>query len=371
MMNGYAQLTIAQLRIFARNRGVIFFGLLFPVILMLALGTFLGNGGGVSIKTVIVDQDQSAQSKKLVELFAKEPLLVLSTTIPTDQALEQLKKGEKQLVILIPEGYEQKLDSALVDSSGTKTASEIMVYYDQTSQSTAQYGLALVNRIVDQYDKDLVNFFSYVTVKPEGVQSLQLSYIDFLVPGIVAMMIMNNNLNGVAGQISAWRERGILRRMQSTSLRSSTFIAAQITARLILNGAQAIIVLLIASLVFGTQVNGSWLWLLFFVVSGTLAFMSLGFIIASIAKNPEQAGPISGFISFPLLFLGGIFIPISNMPAFLQPVVKLLPISHLSTAMRQVMNVGAGFSDLWFDALMLVIWMVASFIIASRTFKWE
>lgn len=176
-------------------------------------------------------------------------------------------------------------------------------------------------------------------------------------------MIMSNNLNGVAGQVASWRERGILRRMQSTTLRASTFIAAQITARLTLNGLQAVIVLLIGNLVFGTQVNGSWLLLLAFVIMGTLAFMAIGFIIAGLAKTPESAGPISGFVSFPMMFLGGVFFPIKNMPKFLQPIVKLLPISHLSTALRQVMNVGAGIADLWPDTLLLGGWLIVAFVV--------
>jgi ABC-2 type transport system permease protein len=123
--------------------------------------------------------------------------------------------------------------------------------------------------------------------------------------------------------------------------------------------------------VFGTQVNGSWLLLLGFVILGTLAFMSLGFIIAGLAKTPESAGPIAGFISFPMLFLGGVFFPISSMPSYLQPFVKLLPISHLSTALRQIMNVGAGLTTLWSEALLLGCWLIAAFVVASFTFKWE
>jgi ABC-2 type transport system permease protein len=217
----------------------------------------------------------------------------------------------------------------------------------------------------------MTGYVPVVGIEPLGVQALQLRYIDFLVPGIVAMMIMSNNLNGVAGQIASWRERGVLRRMQSTPLKSSTFIAAQITARLVLNVAQALIVLLVGSLIFGTQVNGSWLLLLLFVVLGTLTFMSIGFIIAGVAKTPESAGPISGVISFPLMFLGGVFFSVSSMPEFLQPIVKSIPITQLSTALRQVMNVGAGLGDLWLEALLLSIWLVISFVVATFTFKWE
>jgi ABC-2 type transport system permease protein len=228
-----------------------------------------------------------------------------------------------------------------------------------------------VNQIIDEISKKSTNYTPVLSVQAEGVQSLKLRYIDFLVPGILAMMIMSNNLNGVAGQIASWRERGILRRMQSTTLKASTFIGAQITARLLLNGLQAVIVLLVGYLFFGTQVNGSWATLLFFIILGTLAFMATGFIIAGLAKTPESAGPIAGFISFPMLFVGGVFFPVKSMPEFLQGAVKLLPITHLTTALRQVMNVGATMGTMWVEAAYLGVWLLLAFIIASLTFKWE
>ncbi|WOI45606.1 ABC transporter permease [Acidovorax sp. BLS4] len=83
------------------------------------------------------------------------------------------------------------------------------------------------------------------------------------------------------------------------------FIAAQISARLMLNGLQALIVLGVARLIFGVEVRGSWFTLISFVILGTLAFMAIGFIIAGIAKTPESASPIAGFLSFPMLFFNG------------------------------------------------------------------
>jgi ABC-2 type transport system permease protein len=138
-----------------------------------------------------------------------------------------------------------------------------------------------------------------------------------------------------------------------------------------LNGLQAMIVLGVAWAAFGIEVRGSWLTVIAFVTLGTLAFMAIGFIIAGIAKTPESAGPIAGFLSFPMLFLGGVFFPIKDMPEFLQPIVQILPIAHLSHALRETMNVGASFMDLGMEAIILGCWLVGAFIAASFTFKWE
>ncbi|MCD1259421.1 ABC transporter permease [Paenibacillus athensensis] len=366
-MSAYRQLTLAQLRIFARNRQVLFWSLGFPIFFMIMLGSFLGNGSSLSLGGTVIDLDSSPSSTQLVAALTQSQALKLTTATDEPKALDELKNGDSQMVVVIPQGYGEAVTKA---EGGGETAS-VKAYFDETNLTTLEVGKATLGQVVDGISKQLTHYKPVIGIQAEGVQALHLKYIDFLVPGIVAMMIMSNNLNGVAGQIASWRERGILRRLQSTTLKPGTFIAAQITARLVMNGLQAVIVLLVGALIFHTQVNGSWLLLLFFVILGTLAFMSIGFIVASLAKTPESAGPIAGFISFPMLFVGGVFFPIKDMPAFLQPIVKLLPISHLTSALRQVMNVGVGFTGVWQEALLLAGWMIVAFLIASFTFKWE
>jgi ABC-2 type transport system permease protein len=365
-MRAYYQLTLAQLRIFLRNRQVLFWTLAFPIFLMIMLGSFLGNGNGISLTVAVVDQDKSEQSKVLVEELKKNKAISLEKNSDEKKVLEELKNGDLQLVVTIPEGYGKS-----VAEGGNAEPFKLPVYYNETNLTVSQVGLQLVNNAVDTVSKKQVDYKPVVVTDSKGVEALNLRYIDFLVPGIVAMMIMSNNMNGVAGQISSWRERGILRRMQGTTLKASTFIAAQITARFMLNGLQAMIVLGVAWAAFGIEVRGSWLTVIAFVTLGTLAFMAIGFIIAGIAKTPESAGPIAGFLSFPMLFLGGVFFPIKDMPEFLQPIVQILPIAHLSHALRETMNVGASFMDLGMEAIILGCWLIGAFIAASFTFKWE
>lgn len=366
-MKAYWQLTLAQLRIFLRNRQVLFWTLFFPILLMIMLGSFLGKGNGLTITIGLIDQDHSLFSSDFVKVLEKNLAIQLQSEEEEERALSSLKKGDLQLVVVIPKGYE----SSLKNTASQVHPFTIPVYFNDTNFAVSQLGLSLVNGVIDEISKQRVEYKPVVVMESHGIEALHLKYIDFLVPGIVAMMIMSNNMNGVAGQIASWRERGILRRMQGTTLKASTFIAAQITARLLMNGLQALIVLIVAHVIFGVEVRGSWFTLIAFIVLGTLAFMAIGFIIAGIAKTPESAGPIAGVLSFPMLFLGGVFFPIKNMPEFLQPFVKLLPISHLSAALRETMNVGATFMSLGMEALILSGWTIVAFVISSYTFKWE
>ena len=101
-MNAYWQLTISQLRIFLRNRQVLFWSLAFPIFLMVMLGSFLGNGTGMSVTIVVVDQDQSLQSKEFLSVVKKSEAIDLQKENSQDKEFEQLKKGDIQLVVVIP-----------------------------------------------------------------------------------------------------------------------------------------------------------------------------------------------------------------------------------------------------------------------------
>jgi ABC-2 type transport system permease protein len=363
-MKAYYQLTLAQLKLFIRNKTIIFWTTLFPLFLMVVLGLFLGGGTSFSFSLAWVDEDRGLYAQEIRASFEELEAIQVIAFNDTQQALLALEEGNVSFVISIPQGFGEEIargtDKPIFD-----------VFYDEVNQSVAQLGFAVIEQAVDQINKKLVNYQEVIFFEKKGMQSLNLTYLDFLVPGIAALMILSSNMNGVAAQIASWRERGILRRMQSTGLSAATFISAQITARTVLNLSQAILVILIGIFLLGAQMNGSWLLLFFYLILGVLVFMAIGFIIASLAKSPEHAAPIAGFLSFPMIFLGGIFFPIANMPHFLQPVVYSLPIAHLSDVLREVMNVGATMSMLWLPTLILMAWFVGSFLIASWSFKWE
>ncbi|SDC63717.1 ABC-2 type transport system permease protein [Melghirimyces thermohalophilus] len=370
-MKAYWRLTWAQLLLFARNKNTIIWSLILPVFMMLALGTFLGNGGTsqFQLKVAVADQDDTDRSRSVIEkLSATEGLEVKE--ISRDKGLSQLKKGDADILVVLRQGLGERLAAAGKETDGNGQPF-VQLYMDQSNPTVSQVGSTVIQEAVDRLNKEAVAYQPPVETEEINIQTRPLGYIDFLVPGILSLMIMSNNLNGVAATIASWRERGILRRMQGTPLKSSTFIAGQITARVLLNGLQAVAVLLVGYFIFDVHVYGSWLLLLLFILLGTLTFMSIGFIIASLARTPESAAPIAGLVSFPMIFVGGIFFPLRDLPGLLQPLVKAIPIGYLTDALRAVMNEGVALPQLWLPAAVLTAWLIVSFTVAALTFRWD
>ena len=108
-----------------------------------------------------------------------------------------------------------------------------------------------------------------------------------------------------------------------------------------------------------------------FVTLGAMAFLALGYVIASFAKTEDAANGMTSMIQFPMMFLSGAFFQIDQMPQFLQVVARLIPLTYLADALRQVMVGGAAFAPLWVCAAVLLGWLVVCFGIAARKFQWQ
>jgi len=362
LMKGFWQLTLTQVRLYVRNRQALFWSFFFPVFMMMLLGGVLGDGNGFSLSLTVADDDQSRESRSfLAELSELEGIEVRQ--VDRAGGMTALEQGDADMLLVIPSGFGEKVEHG--------TGVSMKLYHDKENPQVAEIGKTLVHQFIDRWNKQLTEFTPLISVEDVSVQSVDISYTDFLVPGILALLIMNNSLNGVTATISSWRERGILRRLQGTPLRSATFVASQIAARFLFNSAQIVLVLLVALFVFGVRNNGSWLLLMAYVILGTFTFMAIGFIIASVAKNPESASPLAGLLSFFMMFLGGIFFPIRDLPVWLAPLIHVLPISYLAEALRGIMNASAGWTDLWREGLVLLGWLIGSFVVSAWTFKWE
>jgi ABC-2 type transport system permease protein len=134
---------------------------------------------------------------------------------------------------------------------------------------------------------------------------------------------------------------------------------------------QVIILIAVGLLVFRAHTHGSWLLAALAILVGIACFVSIGFLITGFARTSEAARGISAALTFPMMFLSGVFIPLSQLPTTLQNAVHILPLTYLTDALHHVLNDGDGMSAIWVDLLVLAAWAIACFAIAARRFRWE
>ena len=364
-MHALTALTIANIKSYLRDRAAVFWTLAFPLIFIFMFGFIFQGGGGTSLTVAWVDQDGSATSTQLHAAFAATSGVKLDDRADRAAAEAAMKDGEVDAIIVVPAGYGAALGAA---SGGTGAPASIAVVIDP-SRSTL---VASVDQAVGSV-LGVVNLGGrtpLVLPQAETIQTQNLSFISYFVPSILGMSIMQIGIFA-AVPLVADREKGILKRLAATPLRRSQLVGSNTLMRLLIALLQAVIIVGVGVMVFGVQIVGSLLMAAAFIVLGAVAFLSLGYVLASFTRTEDAANGVTQVVQFPMMFLSGVFFPIAAMPPFLQGIARLVPLTYLADALRQVMVGGTPFAPLWVCAAVLAGWLVVCFGIASRKFRWQ
>jgi ABC-2 type transport system permease protein len=167
------------------------------------------------------------------------------------------------------------------------------------------------------------------------------------------------------------REKLILKRLGATPLRRWQLVGSNVLVRLLIAFVQTLIIVGVGTALFGLETTGRWLATAFFIVLGSLTFISIGYVVASFTQTEEAANGVTQAVQLPMLFLSGIFFPIATMGDVLQTIAKFLPLTYLGDALRQVMVDGTPFAPLAVCAAVLAGWLAACFAVSARFFKWQ
>jgi ABC-2 type transport system permease protein len=190
------------------------------------------------------------------------------------------------------------------------------------------------------------------------------------VPSMLGLSVMQVGIFA-AIPLVADREKLILKRLAATPLRRWQLVGSNVLMRLLIALIQAVIIIGVGVVFFDVAISGPFPLSVVFIVLGALSFLALGYVVASFASTEDAANGMTSVIQFPMMFLSGTFFPIDEMPEALQAVARVIPLTYLSDALRQVMVGGAAFAPLWICFLVLVGWLVVCFAIAARKFRWQ
>ena len=361
-MKTFNMLLMANAKQFVREKAALFWTFLFPIFFILIFGAvFSGSMEDVSFDVGLVIEDNSSIAQNMSDAFGQVTAFKV-TEGQQDDEIQALQDGDRRAVLVIEQGF-----GATIAQGGTANVS---VYYDPTQTSSVQILLPIVQKVIDNFDRALSGSMPRIHINEETLQSYSLRSIDYLVPGILAMSLMQLGLFGVA-QIVVDRENKVLKRLGATPLKRSTMIMSTVVFNLIVAILQAALIIIIARLVFGVPIMGNWFYLIGFIILGTLTFLSMGYMLSAFAKNQQTLMPLIMAIQFPMMFLSGIFFPTEMMPGFMRPIMDAMPLTYLADSVRQIMVESSAMHSHIINLAVLGGWFVVCLVLAVRFFKWE
>lgn len=336
------ELTAFRLREFTREPDVVFWVFAFPLLLTLALGFAFREKPPDRIP-VGVSEGPFAQR----HLAAMQKSPALQARIYAERlGREELRRGKISL---------------LVDGSA-----QLVYRYDPTRPESRTARVEVDNAL--QAGAGRRDAFK---AKEEHVTEQGSRYIDFLVPGLIAMNVMGTSLWSLSFAIVNARLKKLLKRFLATPMRKSTFLLAQFLSRFVFLIVEVAVVTVFAWLVFDVSIRGP-IWLFcFLALLGGAAFAGIGILVSSRVSTLEAVSGLMNVVMMPMWICSGVFFSYERFPDAVKPIIRALPLTALTDALRAVMNDGLGPAGVLPQVINLAAWAVVSFLVGLKIFRWS
>ncbi len=352
-----------------RDKLAIFFTFLFPLIFLFVFGGIFGSNNDVSFDVALINQSDSQFAKGFVKNAKEEKVLKVNEDITTRaQAEEQMNRSQIDAAIILPE------DFGAVKRGDKIPTGQATILYAKNNEQSGQTLLSIMQGVFKGINQDLVKQNTEpFTVRSESTGKAGLSNFDYLFAGLIGFSILGMGLFGPTTVFPRLKQRGVLRRYHTTSLKVWQFVVGNIIsnsgAALLSVGFMMVIALTVPF--FNLHLQGNLIELALFIILGAVVIFGVGLAIGGWAKNENQAAPLSNLVSFPMMFLSGTFFPRFLMPEWLQTASGFLPLTPFIDGVRMIMVEGKHLIDILPQIGMLGAWGIVIYLIAFKVFRWE
>jgi len=340
------ELVRARVRMFLREPAALFWVFMFPVLLALALGTAFRDRPPEPARVGVASDGPDAA--RLEALLGRSETLTLER-LPAAELAHKLDKGAVDVIVTLA------------------PSAEGVVYRYDPQRSEARLARLVVDAEVQRaLGRSDVASITDVTTMPRGAR-----YIDFLLPGLIAMNLMGSALWGVGYGMVQERSKKLMRRFATTPLSRTEFIASYIVSRLVFLAVEVAFLVVFGALAFDVEVQGGVASLFVVALLGVASFTGLAVLCASRTGSVEVVSGFINALTLPMWLLSGTFFSYERFPEAVQPIIQALPLTALNDALRAITNDGATLVDVLPQLGVLLGWGGIAFIIGVRLFRWR
>ena len=326
---------LARNREFVRDRGTLAWNLVLPITLMFGLSMAFSGGGRDQYTVGVLQQAAELEMEQHPFLATR----FINFVVINDEATAFRKVERHQLDLL-------------VQFEGDKR-------YWINPDSPKGY---FAERLLLQSDGE---------IEKAQITGDAISYVDWVLPGILGMNMMFSCLFGVGYVVVRYRKNGFLKRLRATPLRPIEFVIAQIASRMTLILLITVFIYTGTHLLLDTRMEGSYLTLLLIVILGAVSLVSLGLMVAARVTSEELAGGLLNMINWPMMLLSGVWFSLEGAGPATQNVAKIFPLTHILDSARAVMLDGAGLIDIAPNLAALVLMSAVFLAVGAGFFRWS
>ena len=278
-----------------------------------------------------------------------------------------------------------KQNNTLTEFPFFKTRHIQFVHYSQVEQGTEKLSRHNIDLLIDfskkHYWVNEESANSYLVEQiflgqQQGFTRLQSSgksirYLDWVLPGILAMNMMFSSLFGVGYVIVRYRKNSVLKRLKATPLSSFEFVSAQLLSRLFIVMFMSTVVYSGCNVFFDFYMLGSYFDLFIVAILGAICLISLGLLVASRSKSEELIGGLLNLTSWPMMILSGVWFSLEGAPSVLKTFADFLPLTHVVAGARAIITDGASLADIGYHINSLVLMSGIFLLLGAYLFSWN
>ncbi len=383
----------ATMKSFFRNKGTLFFSFAFPVILILLFGAIFSGGGTGSYDLYVANYDYAnGELNETMRQYCPFPMpenesnvydalymqledtgvidvkTINASEYPRSELRGRVEDEKIKSVMVIPDGFCPSLVWAMQTGNPNATRNMTLML-DQGEQQRNGVIMSVVQQFMGQANLGIAGGGSYLRYNTTNIVQEEFKYIDFFLPGVIALTVMTNSIFGIVETNIRLRKRGILRKLSTTPFTRSEWLLSKMLYMLFIAFLSTAVITVVGALVWDISFRlNAYMFIL--IISGSFAFAGIGMILSRFVHDEETAPAAANAVTFPMMFLAGIFFPLEQMPQFLQVIAHYLPLYYLGEGLRDAMIYGNMDSAL-FNTEVVFVFAAIVFAIGVAITTWK
>ncbi len=319
-----------QMKLFFREPAAVFWIVVFPLLLLVIMGSIFSRYEQPMIRVAVYDGDGTDVSRGLVEGLGRLGVFVVEEVASREEVERKVQQNTVVLGILLSSGFGEEI------RRDGKPAFEVLYNASQKEMNTIAFSILdsiLYEEIIQR--KKVEGKITYLMKEIKG--RMETSYVDFLLPGLLALVVLSSAFFSFGQKMVVYREYGVLKQLSLFPVPRMVYIGGDGLAQFGVTLVQCCVLCGVGFLLYGVHLPSSlmlWLGMIMYLGFGFFALATVALFVAGFAKTSQGSIAILNLFAYVMMFLGGLYFPLAQMPVVLQWVAYALPVSHFLDGLR-------------------------------------
>ena len=354
---------LANLKMWYRSKGTVFWAILFPILLMLIFGAIYQGQGDITVSLYVQDLDETEISEEFISDLGERLKI---EKIPSDvDGDDYIRDNNIRAALIIPEGFESSIQSAYL---GSNESIPLSLSLDPTRESVNGIIRGVVGGTLQGWNNEITGAREVLSYQETSVTAEEFKFIDFFMPGVIGITVMTSTIYGTIFRNTKYRKWGILSKLSTTPFSRWEYLVSKMLFMTFISFFSTFLIIIVGVFVWDISVTID-IYLFIIVISAAFAFSGMGMLISRFVKEEETADSAAGAVTFPQMFLAGTFFPLEVMPSYLSSFARVLPLYYINEGLRDAMIYKDSAGALFNTAIIFTIAAVL-FVIGALATKW-